>query len=331
MAGQIPRTNDAPQKLETIPSVQTTLSEKRKKWLDCLHGNDENAIQRQIYGLLWDLRSWWTINCARGLTPRDDNGDPKSWRLLHGLLNRCFVTKQMVTVRRLCDRCPFEGKYEVWSLVSLLGDMKDHAHFLTRKAIFEEEGIRYDLAAIERDVERELRARVSQSVIGNSHNSSTSALIEQGFSERLHEEVDRLAGVASVNRAANDQVCPELFDKLTSRLKTTCEDTCQKVNKFLAHAATPNDRPDDLTSSQAPAALFDSARALKETFDFVSRVVGAQGMSLPEGELVDMLEYIECPLVCKEDVPKVRHVWDETGQKLSASFADLGEFIAGLG
>lgn len=332
MAGKTRMTNGASGKFQTTGTIQTTLSAKRKQWLECVHGDDENSIRRQITDLLCDLREWWTINSALRFTSRDENGEPKVWRLLHELLNRCFVTKQMVTVRRLCDRNPFEGKNEVWSLVSLLDDMKNHVRLLTRNAIFEGEGIRYDLLAIERDVERERLAATSGNEDGNAYSRWTSAVIEQRRSKRRHEELDLLAGVKSAARSGDDSVRPELFDAMKLCLTNTCDDTCKKVNKFLAHAATPKDRPEGVSSSETPAALFDAARVVKETFDFASCIVLGTGCPLlPEGELFDVLEYIECSQVRVEDVPEVRRVWVETGQKLSASFADAGEFIEGLG
>jgi len=332
MASTTRMTNGGSGNLQMKGTVQTTLSAKREQWLQCIHGDDENSMRRQIMDLLGDLRAWWTINSARGLTPCDENGEPKAWRLLHGLLNRCFVTKQMVTVRRLCDGYPFEGNNEVWSLVSVLDDMKKHAHLLTRKAIFDEEQVPYDLEAIERDVERERLALTSGNGDRNSYCRLTSAVIEQRRAVRRHEELDLLAGVKNEDRSANDQVRPEFFDAMILRLRTTCNDICKKVNKFLAHAATPEDRPEGVSSSQTPAALFDAARVIKETFDFASSVILGKGcLSLLASELVDHLEYIECPLVRKEDVPKVRRVWDETAQKLSASFGNAEEFIKGLG
>jgi hypothetical protein len=133
-------------------------------------------------------------------------------------------------------------------------------------------------------------------------------------------------------RTGTDQVRPKLFEALRARLETTCNDTHQKVNKFIAHAATPRTRPKSLSSSQTPAALFDAARVIKQTFDLVSNIVLGKGCPLlPAVELVDNLEYIECPLVYKENVPQVRRVWDETKERLAAPIGDVGEFIRGLG
>ena len=121
MVTQTSKSNGAPRTPRTTPSGETTLSIKRKQWLECLHGEDENSIGRQIEGLLWGLCSWSTINYARKLAPRDENGGAMGCGLLHGLLDRCFVTSQMLAVRRLCD-----GSYSmdhkkqgIWSVVAL--------------------------------------------------------------------------------------------------------------------------------------------------------------------------------------------------------------------
>lgn len=336
MASRLPRTNAVSGKDQTVPTVHATLGAKRKQWLECIGGDDENALRHQIMDLLLDLREWWTINSALRFTPRDKNGELKTSRLLHGLLNRCFVAKQMMSVRRLCDDSyPFEnqkkGRSEVWSLVSLLKDMKKHADLLTRGAIFDEEGVRYDIAAIQRDVEHTKIALTSGNGGMNCYIRSTQLTRDRVRSEQRHYELDLVTGVAIHARSEEDRIQSVLFDKMRSRVQKTCEDIAKKVHRFLAHAATPTVRPQALSSSETPAALFDAARVIKETVDFVSSVVlGSECLILPAVTPVDNLEHIECPLLCKEDIPDIRDVWNETGRKLFASFGSAGEFIDGL-
>jgi len=332
MARRNSKTNNAPRTPRTTPSRKATLGPKRKKWLECLHGEDENAIGRQIDALLWDLRSWSTINDARRWAPQDENGNPMVCGMMHGLLDRCFATTQLVAVRRLCD-----GSYSienprrgVWSLVSLLKDMKENAHLLTRRAMFRAEGLRYDLKSLERDRERVLRARQFGPEEGTAMPSSSSPVELLHTAEQRHKQVDLLAGVANTERSGNDQVRPELFEALRSRLEATSADARDRVNKYLAHAAPPKIRPNSLTSSPTPKAFFTAASVIKETFDFISEVVLGEGYVFFGVELVDNLEHIDCPLVRTEDVPRVQSVWDKTKDRFPSSCRDWGQFVNDL-
>jgi len=242
-------------------------------------------------------------------------------------------------VRRLCEPPPRDPKNKAnwlkrkpsWSLVWLLDDIKDNSHLLTRKAIFRTERIRYDLKALERDEERFLRDQEFGPAGRAGNGIFIPVSVDPDFSRQRHKDVDLLAGVASTERSGTDKVRPELFDALRSRLETKCDNARTKVNKYLAHAAPPKNRPKSLTLSPTPKALFEASIVIKETFDFVSNVVFGRGYGvLPAIELVDNLEHIDCPLVRTEDVPQVRRVWDETKDRFPSSCRDWGQFVNGL-
>lgn len=331
MRAKKPLTNTA----AAVPTAPATLADKRAEWLECLHGDDDNSIRRQFENLLWDLLSWSTINGARRWAPHDETGKVKGFALLHGLLDRCFATTVMAGVRRLCDPSntidnPGRG---VWSLVSLLRDMTEHAGLFTREAIFRADRIPFDLGTLHAEARGGTRESVSTGAAQGTSENRASAPIRESASRDRDEQVDLLAGVARGTRSQDDQVRPEVFEQLKKRVTTTCEQTRKKVNKFLAHAANPQSRSTlvDKSSSVTPADLFKTVMVCKDTFDFVSEVVLGKGYPLLSAvELVDNLENIECPLINKDDVPHVRRVWNETKARLSGSYGDVEDFLKGL-
>lgn len=295
------------------------LSAKRPEWLECLYGDDPNSIGYQVYVLLDDFESWWTINEARRYAPRDPNGAVEGFGLLHGLLNRCFATSQMVAVRRFCDRYPIDDKKRgVWSLRSLLVDLTEHAPLLTRQAIFAAEGLRDDLQELEREAERAVR------------DFTADPLAELATSRRRHRDLDLLSGKTETNRSAQDHIRPQVFEALRVRLEATCKEICDKVDKFLAHAGTPQSRKALITDSSevTPSDLRVAAIEIKDIFDFVSNIVlprpARHGNSVPLGcmticvpEAFDRLEHIEQPLVVPEDIPSVRRAQEQMRARLS--------------
>lgn len=297
-----------------------TLAVKRHQWLECLYGDDPNSIGYQVYVLLDDFLSWWTINEARRFTPQDEKGAVKGSALMHGLLDRCFATSQMVAVRRLCDSAyRIDDKTRgVWSLNSLLGDLAKHTLLLTRQVILATEGLGDDPESLEREAYQAVR---------NSASYPQARLAQ--FRSR-NRDVDLLAGITSNDRSANDRARPEVFEGLQRRLNTTCKDICDKVNKFLVHAGTPESRNELIDDSWevTPNDLREAAIEIRDTFDFVSNVVlprpASQGnhvprgcMTIPTAELFDPLEHMDQPLILTQDLRRVRDIREEMKAKLS--------------
>lgn len=310
-----------------------TLGTKRKQWIRCLDSKDPNSITTQLSSLLWDLRVWSTLNFARTLTERDENGKPKGWAEMHGLINRGFLTVQMIAIRRLCD-----GAYElnhprkgVWSLIALLNDMEQHAGLLTRKALCKAHGRRFDLKQLHGEAGSEMRKELTE--CGETRFGSRGArLMELSISRAWHRGIDILTGVSCRNRSAEDSVRPILFRRLRRRLDKACKDIRWKATKYLAHNATPKSRRGRRPSlAETPAALFEAARVASEAYYFLGRVLGAGSPLTVAAELVDCLEHIECPLISVSDIPKVREHWHKENERLSTSFSDLRSFVKQLG
>jgi len=115
--------------------TSSPLAAKHKEWSEALSGHDPNSIQNQIDALLSDFAAYLVINYARGLAPKDADGEPKVSPLLHRLLDRTFAESTMVRIRKLTEARQCQPKKAVHSLVALLQDMHDHPHLLTRENI----------------------------------------------------------------------------------------------------------------------------------------------------------------------------------------------------
>jgi hypothetical protein len=206
------------------------LKNKFEEWREWLFGEDVHSIQNQILNMIWDAAVFQSINEARLYAPADDNGEPQLNGMVHGFINHCFFQTQALAIRRLLDKETREGARSVCSLYRLLHDLQDNRGLLTRRNI---------LAALDYPYEYEEGLRSLRDAIGRGQ--PTGDLEKCKFSRSMHEAIDCLAGVSSDKRGRDDKVRSELIDWLIARLES-CREIADYVNKFVAHAATPQSR-----------------------------------------------------------------------------------------
>ena len=144
----------------------------------------------------------------------------------------------MVSIRRQVDGYGLEGKNSVYSLTGLLKDIREHRDLLTRESIFEVEDLEYDVESIRRAEEEYGRGQVEKGERGCHFPSS----LNSQRLERRHQDVDHLAGVEPAARTPEDTIQDEVFTNLLAMLKDPCHKVKDHVDKFIAHAATPEDR-----------------------------------------------------------------------------------------
>jgi hypothetical protein len=294
------------------------LPEKRKQWLEALSGSDPNSINRQLTQLTWDSAAYRVINESRRLAKPVDPSDPQGRvqlsGLVHNLIERGFFVSQMAAIRRLTDKYPLEGGRSVYSLIGLLDDLIEHRHLITRRSIFDAEKIEYDSMAIEKRFQDfiEETHRTGQKAYGIPHDCST---IPHNM---RHAHFDFLAGVESSMRHPSDQIRQELFERLTKRISDASKNVINHVNKFVAHAATPESRAGASAANMDVTLgyLWDAQKCLCEVAGFLSiYVLGDAQLSFLPIPQYDQFQYIERPLVNHANISGLKEVWTDFSQE----------------
>jgi len=286
--------------------VVPTLSEKRKEWLNVLLGKDRHSIANQISQMTWDAAAFRVVNEARRLAPQDADGGVQLNGLMHSLLNRAFFASHAAAVRRLTDKASREGRRGVYSLSALLQDMLKHRKLLTREAMFAAENLHYDYEPIQQRYfeyksEQEKPCWVPEDRWWHKH-------------ENRHKKIDRLAGVQAQDRGPGDTVREKVFPDLQKKIKKATEDLRCHVNKFIAHAATPDSRATVGTDEAGLTLnhLWQAHRQLCEVAGFLAAYV--LGNSFPEPLRIpqyDQFKYIDRPLIDTSGVGALRELWDQ--------------------
>jgi len=259
-----------------------TFEQKRKQWIEWLFGDDRHSINNQVARILWDAAIWNTINEARRLAPEADGGGVQLNPMIHHFIDRNFFVAQAVAIRRLIDSGGVKGKRGVHSLSGLLNDMASNATLLRRDHM--------------------LRAE--------NHD-------EYGTGPR-ELSIDKMVGVEHDNRSPTDTIRPELFEHLKAELTTRCELVKQYVDKFIAHAATPDSRltvnADDIDILRNT--LSEARKRMLQTATFLGTCVLYETNICPlASDTGNKFLHIDRPLVQTEDIPKLGEAWVDYQQR----------------
>jgi len=284
--------------------------ELRKEWRDCLFGEDRNSIWRQLSRMLWNSAAFQIVNEGRMSAPPRDEGGLQINGLVHGLINDGFFTMELVAIRRLLDAYGIRGKRAVFSISGLLKDMSENSRYVTREHILAVEELPYDPEPV-------IQARleyVKQQIVAGKRAYGVPAHLMYERIERRHEDLDRLCGVVAQNRTPGDAIPAELFDWFLEKVSRVCADAIEHVNKFIAHAATPEDRIKvDVDKPKLTLQhLWDAHRVMVEVTNFLSvHILGGAnfgGLAVPQ---YDQFEYIGQAIATREDVPRLQALWHD--------------------
>lgn len=285
--------------------------ERRDLWLQCLSGDDRHSVSRQIQSLVWHAAAYRVVNESRCLTPPDKDGEVKLNGLVHELIDHGFFTSQAVAIRRLLDGYKLDDpKRGVYSLVSLLEDLRAHAGLVTRRHVFDAEKLAYDYSSIrEEHIQyRDERRKAGEPAYGipwrlNYHQH-----------EKRHEELDRLCGVVASERSEDDSMSPAVFEALRDRLREAGQGFQQMVDKYLAHAASPESRAtvNADNDSVTLAELWEAHKVICQVANFLSvYVLGSHNLGFLAIPQYDPFRYITRPLAHEEAVPELQAAWKD--------------------
>jgi hypothetical protein len=312
------------------------LKEKRKLWIECMSGKDRNSILNQINNLVWNAAVFKVINESRKYIPESADGERQSNEMLHTFINRCFFDSQFSAIRRLTDKAYDldDRKRGINSLCALLLDMKAAAPLMTRENMFDVDDLEYDYEIIKGREEAYHQER-------NEKGISTYWMPEKLSSKntkKRHEELDILCGTKLDHRDPSDCIQSQVFDFLLEKLGNIAKDINLYVNKNIAHAATLGSREhaatDDLNITFE--SLWHAHKVICQTANFVDLYLlrGAYHAGVLPVPQYNHFEFIDNPIVIKENIGNLRETWNNF-QKESESWSawsldDLKREIAQL-
>ena len=288
-------------KQKMIQSVKDP-KEKFIEWEDTLVGKDKHSIRNQIYEMIWDCAFFQCINESRRYANKDNDGNIKRNGPLHSFINQSFFKTQLLSIRRLTD-----NRSDVYSLFRLIEDIKKNISILTRKNILDFRNLPYDYEKAMEAFKKKIDYTKGSFIVPPEITSS----------EDIHRRIDSMAGVVSDKRSPDDLFPNNILEQFNDKL-ASIDELCKYVNKFIAHAATPESRkiiPDEIES--ALGKILNAHKIICETASCIGNKILFCGfgyvLPIPRYgpfDQFDVFEYLDEPLASTETVEKIRQVWE---------------------
>ena len=290
--------------------------QNRLKWMEWLNGEDPHSISRQIYSMVWDYALFCVVNELRRIAATEpENGVSFNGPVIR-LFDAGFVTIQATAIRRLIEKPKSDPKWAVISLRSILKDIEQNSHLITRENYVCYDGLPYDYE----EVHRQWLSTLPKGTEGvHAGRLPTSGPTAWQVSELVHENFDKLSGVEPKNRKRTDIIKADVFDFLESQIDT-CKDIKKYVDKFIAHGSAPETRI-GLPENQRAITL-DRLRAYHKTIYKVAGFISGQllyesnlgGLPVPQ---FDHMANLDKSWTTTRNLNRARLKWDEYAKEVS--------------
>lgn len=286
------------------------MKERVELWKRAFDG-DDHAVLPTLVQFSWDIAAFSTVAELTRLAPDNDRGGKQLNSMVFDLLARSFWGSAVMAIRRLVDGHSIDGARGVYSLRSIVNDVRNHRDGLTRRIFVEDICAQpYDYAEIERRYWAYILAQPPGPV-------SVPRALDFDSSKSMHAEFDWLSGVDDADRSQDDLIRVEVFDRLNARL-TRLDTIADHGTIYFAHAATRESREgrglQNLNLNEAQDAL----RELAHVAEFVGRWFCGSGI----GDILatpqfDQFEFLDRPLLSDSTIALQRQ-WDKFAADVSS-------------
>lgn len=259
------------------------LRDKRQQWIDCLDGKDINSIRNQLARMTWNITAFRVLmeDVFDRAPDTEEGGKQVNWLLVE-LLKESFLASILLALRRLMDKAGIDGKRGVISLWSLLKDISDHSHLMTRDAI------------------------IHLGPPGEKHGD----LWLQDWLKLKHSLVDQLTETDEGSRSPSDRIPRSVFDRQSKTLQDKFKNVEKLINKEIAHAASPESRGSVKYDGILWSDPYDLHAELCKTSHFLQDIISETGMNsfLPVFQ-GDEFQYLSRPLISETECQRLADRW----------------------
>ena len=266
--------------------------------------------------MVWDYALFCAVNELRRIAITEPSPGVGFNGSVVRLFDAGFVTTQAMAIRRLIEKPKRDPSWAVISLRSVLKDIEDNAHLITRENYVCYDGLPYDYQSV-----HDQWIATLPTGNGGVHTTwlATSGPTAWHMSELVHKNFDKLSGVSPKKRERTDTISHNIFANLEKRIDT-CKDIKKYVDKFVAHASAPETRA-KLPEDQRAVTL-DRLKAHQKIVYQIAGFVSGQllyetnlgGVPVPQ---YDHLSNLDKCWTTTQNLDKARQVWNEYAREVS--------------
>ena len=217
--------------------------ERWQFWQKAL-ADDPHSLLSQLSDICWNVATYEAIR-ASWKTELSEDGDTLNVSpfLFHFITNG-FSKGLCIDLRRLTEACRIEevrrtgDDRSVYSLASILMDIEEHREAFTRRRLFLALKLEYDAESIGRKYDDFLAEKIR----GGTKLWSVPKDLWDFPTIAAHKEWDRFSHCSPSERSPEDVIAPGYLLFLRNEVSRVRKAVEFVVNKYLAHASTPQSR-----------------------------------------------------------------------------------------
>lgn len=254
--------------------------DKFQVWKEQLNGKDQNAIWRRVATLLRYDAVWRTYNEARRISRIANDPVTGLAGSIIEVLDEGFFCLQVFEISKLVEKNLDKPERHIYSLQRLFDEIRDSQCLYTREKYLTYDGISYEKGA----------------------NENWDAELDR---EYRNKKYDIISGVPADNRSKSDKLSNAYFDRIEAEFETF-KDLKIYRDKFLAHAADPINRTEDILN-KITLAYFDKCyQAIIKIGKMLELLLDEVLLCEVPILMYDVLENWNKPAVTSSDIPKLK-------------------------
>ncbi len=281
--------------------------ERIKRWQEAFR-DDTTGIHTTVQDLLWNYAAFQTtVQIVHLASERQDEGATLN-QMLFNLIHEGYRSSMLLGTRRLLDKHALKGPKGVYSIRSVVNDVKESRGWLNRKIYVENvHGAEYDNKRLRLEMDRDLAS-------GNGPVWESRELIK---SDDAHRCFDELCGKAPLDRASDDLVDPAIFVRIEARL-ASLDKIANYATTHVAHSGNEESRH---TGRSFENFNIHEARSTLKQLKEVSTLVGVWFANEGSADLAtflgDQFEGLDQPIVRSSDIQKLEQHWQAMDSEIA--------------
>ena len=267
--------------------MASDFTKKQQAWKEQLKGEDRHAIWRRIANLLKYDAVWRTYNEARRISRITNDPSTGLAGSIIQVFDEGFFCLQIFEISKLVEKNWDNPKKHLYSLRRLFDEIKDSCDLYTR-----ERYVTYDNISYEKDTNEDWEVEYNL--------------------EYRHSKYDIISGVTIKEaRSKNDVLSKDYLHEIEAEFNAF-KDIATYRHKFLAHAADPINRTEEVLD-KITLAYFDKCYQAIIKIGKMLELLLVDEMLLCEIPLLmyDVLKNWDKPAVTNQDIPKLREYWNK--------------------
>ena len=277
-----------------------------ERWREAFR-DDTTGIYSLVQDLLWNYAAFQTtVQIVNLASQRQDEGVTLN-QMLFNLIREGYWSSFLLGARRLLDKGVFNGPKGVYSIRSVLKDVKESRSWLNRKIYVEHlHGAAFDTARLIQEAENAWRA-------ANGPVWGDPARIK---SDAAHKCFDELSGITPADRSPDDLMSAAIFDRIEARL-AALDKVVVHVDKHVAHSGSKASRENTFLQNFDMHEVRTTLKHLKEVSTLVGVWFANEGSGGLATFLGDQFNGLDQPVIRSADIQILENHWQEMDRDIS--------------